>query len=89
MAKNFKITSNAKRGGIWGGTRVVKELVTDDAVLAERLKAQGCTVEEVEQSLDEMNIAQLKKYAKANDIDLGDASTRDTILAAIKSASEE
>lgn len=81
----FKITGNAKHGGIWDEAckRVVKELETDNAALAEQLKAQSCTVEKIEVTLDKLNVAQLKKYAKDNGIDLGDATTKDTILEAI------
>lgn len=87
----FKITSNAKHGGIWDAAakRVVKEFETDNATLAEQFKAQGCTVEEVEVTLDKMNVAQLKKYAKDNGIDIGDATTKDAILAAIEGAKAE
>lgn len=84
----FKITSNAKHGGIWDAAskRVVKEFETDNATLAEQFKAQGCTVEEVEVTLDKLNVAQLKKYAKDNGIDIGDATTKDAILGAINAA---
>ena len=69
----FKITSNAKHGGIWDAAskRVVKEFETDNATLAEQFKAQGCIVEEVEVTLDKLNVAQLKKYAKDNGIPVG------------------
>ena len=82
----FKISSKVKHGGIWDGNRVVKELETDNAALAEQLKAQGCTVEEVEDSLDKLNVAQLKKYAKDNGIDLGEATTKEAILEVITTA---
>ncbi|MBP3448375.1 MAG: hypothetical protein J6K51_05090 [Clostridia bacterium] len=82
----FKISSKVKHGGIWDGNRVVKELETDNAALAEQLKAQGCTVEEVEDSLDKLNVAQLKKYAKDNGIDLGEATTKEAILEVINTA---
>lgn len=84
----FKITSNAKHGGIWDAAskRVVKEFETDNATLAEQFKAQGCTAEEVEVTLDKLNVAQLKKYAKDNGIDIGDATTKDAILEAINAA---
>lgn len=84
----FKITSNAKHGGIWDADskRVVKEFETDNATLAKQFKAQGCTVEEFEAALDKLNLTQLKKYAKDNGIDIGDATTKDTILDAINTA---
>lgn len=84
----FKITSNAKHGGIWdaAGKRVVKEFETDNATLAEQFKAQGCTVEEVEVSLNKLTVAQLKKCAKDNGIDIGDATTKDAILEVINAA---
>ncbi len=46
----FRITSKAKRGGIWNGTEAVKEFETDSAALADQLKARGCTVEEIEEA---------------------------------------
>lgn len=84
----FKITSNAKHGGIWdaAGKRVVKEFETDNTTLAEQFKAQGCTVEEVEVSLNKLTVAQLKKCANDNGIDIGDATTKDAILEAINAA---
>lgn len=84
----FKITSNAKHGGIWDADskRVVKEFETDNAALAEQFEAQGCTVERFEAALDKLNVTQLKKYAKDNGIDIGDATTKDTILDAINTA---
>lgn len=84
----FKITSNAKHGGIWDADkkRVVNELETDNAALAEQYKAYGCIVKEVEVVLDKLNVAQLKKYAKDNGIDIGEASAKGAILAAINSA---
>ena len=84
----FKITSNAKYGGIWDASskRVVKEFETDNATFAERFKAQGCTVEEVEVTLDKLNVTQLKKYAKNNSIDIGTATKKEEILEAINVA---
>lgn len=84
----FKISTKAKHGGLWDGKHVVKELETDDAAMAERFRAQGCRVDEVEIPLDKMNVQQLKKYAKEHDIDIGEASTKDAILAAIEAASQ-
>ncbi len=80
----FKISSKAKHGGIWDGTRIVRVLETDSADLAEIYGMQGCTVEEAEMSLEKRNVAQLKKYAKENGIDLGDAATKADILAIIE-----
>lgn len=85
----FKITSKSKYGGIWDGSRIVRELETDDAHTADALKADGCEVEEFATSLDKLNVAQLKKYAKDNGIDLGEATTKDAILAAIGAAAEK
>ncbi len=86
----FKITPKAKNGGIWDGKRTVKLLETDDVSVAERLKAQGCTVEKIEEdvALESMTAAQLKKYAKKNKIDIGDAASAEDILAIIKAATE-
>ncbi len=47
----FKITSKAKHGGIWNGTRVVKEFETKDAVVAELCRKSGCEMEEIETPL--------------------------------------
>lgn len=80
----FKISSRTKNGGIWDGTRMVKVLETDSAAIAEQFEAQGCTVTEVGESLEKRNAAQLKKYAKENGIDLGDAATKADILAIIE-----
>lgn len=85
----FKISSKVKHGGIWDGNRVVKELATDNAAVAEQFKAQGCVVEEVGDSLDKLNLAQLKKYAKDNGIALGEATTKDAILATIAGVETE
>ncbi len=84
----FKITSNAKHGGIWDATakRVVKEFETDNAILAEQFKTQGCTIEEVSVTLDKLKVPQLKKYAKDNGIDIGNANEKDAILEAINAA---
>ncbi len=86
----FKITAKAKNGNIWDGKRLVKVLETEDAAVAERFKTQGCTVEEIEEdiALEKMTAAQLKKYAKKNKIDIGDAASAEDVLAIIKAATE-
>lgn len=84
----FKITSKAKHGGFWNGSRVVKVIETEDATVAEKYKVLGCTVETVEVALEKMNVAQLKKYAKDNGINIGDASKKEEILAVIEAAQE-
>ena len=86
----FKITPGAKNGCIWDGVRLVKVLETEEAAVAERFKAQGCAVEEIEEevTLENMTAAQLKKYAKKNKIDIGDAASAEDILAIIKAATE-
>ena len=85
----FKISAKAKHGSIWNGRCAVKEFETDNAALAEHYKAQGCVVEEVEVTLDKLNLTQLKKYAKEKGIDLGEASTRDAILAIIEGTEDK
>lgn len=85
----FNITSKAKNGGIWDGEKLVKVLETEDATVAEHFRAQGCVVEEVTVSIDEMTAAQLKKYAKKNGIELGEATSREDILAVITNATKE
>lgn len=42
--------------------------------------------EPTEKPLDKMTVAELKEYAKANEIDLGEAKTKAEILDAIKNA---
>lgn len=62
-------------------------IVTNDKALAEKLKALGHTVvEEAETNVDEMTVDELKAYAAANNIDLGEATKKADILAAIKNA---
>ena len=43
---------------------------------------------EQQQSLDDMSLAELKEYAKAHDIKLNGARTKDAIIEAIKGAAE-
>lgn len=45
----YKITSTAKRGGIWDekSKKVVKEIETDNAALAEQFKNDGYKVAEI------------------------------------------
>ena len=85
----FKISAKAKHGSIWDGSRAVKEFETDNATLAEHYKAQGCVVEEIEITLDKLNLTQLKKYAKEKGIDLGTASTKEDILKIIEGADKD
>jgi len=85
----FKISVKAKHGSIWNGSRAVKEFETDSATLAEHYKAQGCVVEEIEITLDKLNLTQLKKYAKEKGINLGASCTREDILKIIESADKE
>lgn len=82
----LKIISKTKHGGIWNGTRIVKEFETDDAVLAEKLKSQGFTVEEINGDINTLTVVQLKELAKENGIELGDAKTKDAILDVINAA---
>lgn len=85
----YKITANSEHGGIWNGNKAVRELETDNAEVAAAMKSRGYTVEEFSLELDKMTAAQLKKYAKDNGIDLGDATKRDPILEIIKAAEAE
>lgn len=63
---------------------------TDNKEVAEKLKALGHTVveaaEEKKTNVDEMTVDELKAYAAANNIDLGEATKKADILAAIKNA---
>ena len=58
------------------------------------ISAAGKYVEKVpdeepgEKPLDKMKVEELKEYAKANDIELGEAKTKAEILEAIKAAEE-
>lgn len=49
-------------------------------------KAAVEVVEEKAADFDEMTVAELKAYAAANNIDLGEATKKADILAAIKNA---
>ena len=63
---------------------------TDEKAVAEKLKELGHTVveakEEKKTNVDEMTVDELKAYAAANNIDLGEATKKADILAAIKNA---
>lgn len=62
---------------------------TDEKAVAEMLKELGHTVVEAEEkktNVDEMTVDELKAYAAANNIDLGEATKKADILAAIKNA---
>ena len=63
---------------------------TDNKEVAEKLKALGHTVVEAEDkkktNVDEMTVDELKAYAAENNIDLGEATKKADILAAIKNA---
>ena len=58
------------------------------------ISAAGKYVEKVpdeaqeEKPLDKMTVAELKEYAKANEIDLGEAKTKAEILEVIKAAED-
>lgn len=82
----YKITKNVKQGGIWDGKKLVKEFETEDKTLAEHFRKQGCTIEEVEVTLEKLNATQLKKYAKDNGIDIGATTTKEEILKVINAA---
>ncbi|MCH5192163.1 MAG: hypothetical protein J1F23_08380 [Oscillospiraceae bacterium] len=82
----FKISATSKRGGIWDGNKVVREVETDDVKTATAMKARGYAVEEFTLALDAMNVPQLKKYAKEHNIDLGEATQKGPILEIIKAA---
>jgi hypothetical protein len=85
----YKITSNSKYGGIWDGKSVVKTFETDNAEIAEAMKAQGYTVEEIIIDLNKLNVAQLKKYAKEHNIDIGEATQKEPIIEIIKAAEQQ
>lgn len=63
---------------------------TDEKAVAEKLKELGHTVVETEEgkktNVDEMTVDELKAYAAENNIDLGEATKKADILAAIKNA---
>ncbi len=82
----FEISHIEKHGGFWNGSTVVKKIETDNVEVAETFKAkEGYIVEEkTVYELDNMNVAQLKKYAKEHDIDLGRATQKADILKIIK-----
>ena len=67
------------------------EFETDDTKVAARLRKVE-DVEEVESEdkpLDQMKVDELKQFAADNSIDLGDATKKDDILAAIQLATED
>lgn len=68
-----------------GFQRRRRELAAKEA--AEREAAEKAAVEE--KPLDKMTVDELKQYAADNGIDLGDATKKADILAAIKSESDE
>ncbi len=76
-AKTKKIVAKFNEKGVFE---------TDNKEVAEKLKALGHTVVEVETNVDEMTVDELKAYAAENNIDLGEATKKADILAAIKNA---
>jgi Rho termination factor, N-terminal domain. len=67
---------------------------TDSDYLAERFRDKGLTITEnepagAEKQLEDMTAAELKAYAKEHEIDLGDATKKPDILAAIQAAEAE
>jgi len=57
----------------------------EDAVGEQLLRIQAVvSVQPTEKSLDDMTVKELKKYAIDNDIELGDASKKEDIIARIK-----
>lgn len=59
----------------------------EEAVGALLLQLQAASPVQEETDLDKMNLSQLKRYAKKNGIDLGDATKKADILEKIKGAS--
>lgn len=66
---------------------------TDDPKRLDWFRAHGYEVEDApekepaaETDVDKMTVAELKEYAARNDIELGDATKKEDILAAIKGA---
>ncbi|WP_438435412.1 DUF7210 family protein [Gorillibacterium sp. sgz500922] len=60
----------------------------------DRLKDHVTVLDEADETpaadkaVDDMTVAELKAYAKAQGIDLGDATKKEEILAAVKAASQ-
>lgn len=60
---------------------------TNDKAIADKLKGMGYIVEgEVDETLDEMKVDELKAYAAEHNIDLGEAKNKADILKAIEEA---
>ncbi len=63
------------------------EIETNDLpATVEYAKSLGWERVDSEKSLDKMTVPELKDYAEANEIDLGDATKKPDILAAIEAA---
>ncbi|MFD1954294.1 hypothetical protein ACFSL6_08920 [Paenibacillus thailandensis] len=67
--------------------------ITDSTAKAQQLRTLGykdiesvAEKEEADKPVGEMTVTELKAYAKANSIDLGEATKKDEILAKIKEA---
>lgn len=94
----YKITGKQKFGAVWANGECVAIFnrgvaYTNDTAKADILRAKGYTVEgkpdQVEVQADplkKMTVDELKEYAATNGIDLGEATKKADILAAIQAA---
>ena len=94
----YKITGKQKFGAVWANGECVAIFnrgvaYTNDTAKADILRAKGYTVDgepdQVEVQADplkKMTVDELKEYAATNGIDLGEATKKADILAAIQAA---
>lgn len=94
----YKITGKQKFGAVWANGECVAIFnrgvaYTNDTAKADILRAKGYIVEgepdQVEVQADplkKMTVDELKEYAATNGIDLGEATKKADILAAIQAA---
>lgn len=91
----YKITGKQRFGAVWADGKCLVVFnrgvgTTNDPEAAEKLKAMGYTVEGEAPApadpLAAMKVDELKAYAAEKGIDLGDATKKADILAAIRAA---
>ena len=89
----YKITGKQRFGAVWADGKCLVVFnrgigTTNDPEAAEKLKTMGYTVEGEAPAdpLAAMKVDELKAYAAEKGIDLGDATKKADILAAIRAA---
>jgi hypothetical protein len=86
-----KITAPVKGfNGVVGGVQFTDgEAETDSPSMTVYFRRHGYQAEDAEKTLEQMKVDELKAYADSRDIDLGDATKKADILAAIQAAEKE